>query len=139
MNEKVVQDSLKIASELFETSSKSDNGLNYWMWLAIVECGIIIFLALKRKKSNHTISKKKFKDESLNENIDFGNLINSSFNSLQLYDELKVKCHPDRFPTDMSKNAIAESLFQEISKNKTDIKKLQELKEEAKQKLNINF
>ena len=58
---------------------------------------------------------------------------------IQLYDELKVKCHPDRFPTDKEKNTIAENIFQEISKNKNNVKRLLELKEEASQKLNINF
>jgi hypothetical protein len=52
---------------------------------------------------------------------------------------LKVKCHPDRFATDAEKNVIAENIFQEITKNKTNVKRLIELKEEAKQKLNINF
>ena len=56
-----------------------------------------------------------------------------------MYDELKVKCHPDLFSTDKEKNLIAENLFQEITKNQTNAKRLIELKEEAKQKLDINF
>ena len=40
---------------------------------------------------------------------------------------------------DKEKNLIAESIFQQITKNKTDVKRLLELKEEAIQKLNINF
>jgi len=71
--------------------------------------------------------------------VDFDNIIISSFNSTALYNELKVKCHPDRFATDEEKTIIAENIFQEISKNKTNMKKLLELKEEAKMKLNVNF
>lgn len=81
----------------------------------------------------------KFKKDSLKENIDFDNILKSSFNSIELYNELKVKCHPDRFAPDEAKSMVADSIFQEITKNKTNYKKLIELKEEAKQKLNINF
>ncbi len=66
-------------------------------------------------------------------------MINSSFNSQQLYDELKKKCHPDRFPNDNDKNSIAINLFQEISENKNNSKRLLELKEIAEQKLQIKF
>jgi len=75
----------------------------------------------------------------LDNSIDFDNIINSSFNSNEVYNELKVKCHPDRFPNDDVKNTIAENLFQEITKNKNNIKRLLELKEKAKQELNINI
>jgi len=56
--------------------------------------------------------------KSLKQDIDFDNIINSSFNSLELYDKLKVKCHPDRFPKDKEINIIAENLFQEITRIK---------------------
>lgn len=79
------------------------------------------------------------KERSLKEEIDFGNIIKSSFHTQPLYDELKVKCHPDRFPNDETKNKTADALFQEITKNKTNYKKLVELKERAKLELNINF
>ena len=94
---------------------------------------------MKEKFKSKVTAKQQFKSESLKQDIDFNNIINSSFNSIKLYDELKVKCHPDRFPTDKEKNMLAENLFQEISKNKTNVKRLLELKEEAIQKLNINF
>ena len=83
-------------------------------------------------------AKRRFKKDALGQDVDFDNIIDSSFNSAHLYDELKVKCHPDCFPTDMEKNAIAVGIFQEISKNRNNVKRLLELKEEAIQKLNIN-
>ena len=122
-----------------EQHSEFDKSFNLWMWIAILELGIIAFLLLKGRIRPKETAKQKFKNDSLKQTIDFNNIINSSFNSIQLYDELKVKCHPDRFPTNKDKNEIAVALFQEISKNKTNIKRLLELKEEAKQKLNINF
>lgn len=117
----------------------SHSSNNIWMWVAIVECLIIVGLLLARRKNppNQT-AKQKFKEDAKNEQIDFQNIMESSFKSKSLYDELKVKCHPDRF-TDATKNAIANSIFQEIAKNKTNYKKLLELKEEAQQKLGITF
>lgn len=139
MNDSLMQDSLKVASEAITKSTETPIQTNWWMWLAIAEFGIIAILILREKLKPKDTARQRFKDESLRQDIDFGNIINSSFNSIKLYDELKVKCHPDRFPTDKEKNIIAENIFQEISKNKNNVKRLLELKEEAKQKLNINF
>lgn len=113
--------------------------VNCWMWLSIIELIIIIFLILVlfARKKNNEIS--KIKKESLEQPVDFGHIIDSGFNANKLYDELKKKCHPDRFVTDKEKNIIAEKLFQEISENKSNIKRLKELKLEAIEKLNINF
>lgn len=138
MNDTLLQDSLKLTKQVVTNPTDAHNSFNYWMWLAIIEFAVIIVLILFKSKRKET-AKMKFKNESLKQNIDFDNIINSSFNSTQLYDDLKVKCHPDRFPTDKEKNSIAETIFQEITKNKTNVKRLLELKEEAKQKLNINF
>jgi hypothetical protein len=107
------------------------------MGIAIFELLVIIYLIFSRKKSES--ARLQFRREAKEGDIDFGNIINSSFHVKPLYEDLKVKCHPDRFPNDVEKNQIALELFQEISKNKTNYKKLIELKELAKQKLNINF
>ena len=139
MNDTLLQDSLKLINHTLGNRSESHNYFNLWIWLSIIEFAIIIFLLLKNKNKTKETAKVKFKNESLSQNIDFDNIINSSFNSTQIYDELKVKCHPDRFPNDKEKNAIAQLIFQEITKNKTNVKRLLELKEEAKQKLNINL
>ena len=100
---------------------------------------IILFLLFRRYNTSKSSSIQKFRKDSLEQEIDFNNIINSSFNSKEIFDELKVKCHPDRFPTDKEKNIIADKLFQEITRNQNNLKRLIELKEEAKQKLNINF
>ena len=139
MNDTLIQDSIKVAGQAITKTTETGEQTNWWMWLAIAEFGIIAFLILREQLKPKDTAKQRFKNESLKQEIDFGNIINSSFNSIQLYDELKVKCHPDRFPTDKEKNSIAENIFQEISKNKNNVKRLLELKEEAIQKLNINF
>ncbi len=139
MNDTLIQDSIKVAGQAITKTTETGEHTNWWMWLAIAEFGFIAFLILKEQLKPKDTAKQRFKNESLKQDIDFGNIINSSFNSIQLYDELKVKCHPDRFPTDKEKNTIAENIFQEITKNKNNVKRLLELKEEATQKLNINF
>jgi len=139
MNDTLIQDSIQVASKAISKVTETSDSPNWWMWLAIAEFGIIAFLVIKEQLKSKITAKQQFKSESLKQDIDFNNIINSSFNSIKLFDELKVKCHPDRFPTDKEKNIIAENLFQEISKNKTNVKRLLELKEEAIQKLNINF
>lgn len=139
MNDTVIQDSIKVAGQAITKVTETSEPTNWWMWLAIAELGIIAFLILKEKVKPKDTARQRFKNESLNQDIDFNNIINSSFNSIKLYDELKVLCHPDRFPTNKEKNSIAEKIFQEITKNKNNVKRLLELKEEAKQKLNINI
>ena len=65
--------------------------------------------------------------------------MNSAFLSAELYDKLKVRCHPDRFALDEEKQIIAEDIFQRISKNKANYKILLQLKQEAEEKLNIKI
>ena len=139
MNNIIIQDSIKIASKAISKVNDTGDTTKWWMWIAIAELGIIAFLILKNKYKHKVTAKQQFKSESFKQYIDFNNIIDSSFNSVKLYDELKVKCHPDRFPTDKEKNLIAENIFQEIAKNKTNVKRLLELKEEAIHKLDINF
>lgn len=139
MNDTLIHDSMKSVNQVLAKNSEPSGAFNYWMWLAIIELGVIGFLLWKNKTKTKVTAKQNFKEESLKQEIDFKNIIDSSFNSVKLYDTLKVKCHPDRFPTEKDKNAVAVEIFQEITKNKTNIKRLLELKEEANQKLNINF
>lgn len=141
MNDTIIKDTFQVAKETINKSitSESNEQINWWLWIAFIEFLVIILLVLKQRIKPKESIKQKFKKQSLGQEIDFNNIINSSFNSKQLYDELKVKCHPDLFPTDKEKNIIAENIFQEITKNQNNAKRLIELKEEAKQKLNINF
>ena len=92
---------------------------------------------LRKPKDNRLSDIKK---QVLEEGeIDFANLVNSSFNAEGLYKELLVKCHPDRFAPNSEMMAIANELSSKITKNKHDIKQLKALKEEARNKLNINI
>lgn len=139
MNESLIHDSLQVAEKAISVTADKSDPINIWMWVAIGEFAIIVGLLFARRFKKKPNAKRKFKKETLAQEVDFNNIIRSSFHSTELYDILKVKCHPDKFPTDPELNAIADKLFQEINKNKTNIKRLEELKIEAQNKLNINF
>ena len=49
---------------------------------------VIIFLLFKRKTKVKETVKSKFKTDSLKGEIDFHNIIDSSFNSMKLYDDV---------------------------------------------------
>ena len=117
----------------------ASHGINLWMIIALVELVIIIVLLLSRCArggSSRSDIKRKVMAEG---EVDFGNIMNSSFNAEKVYKELLIKCHPDRFAPDEAKMAIANDLSTLITKHKHDIKRLNELKMEAKAKLNINI
>lgn len=139
MNDSIIRNSLSLAEQAISKTTETTHSTNWWMWFAIAELGVIAYLLIKENLKSKDTKLIQFKQESLRQEVDFDNIVNSSFNSIQLYDRLKVKCHPDRFSTDCEKNAIAENIFQEITNNKNNVKRLLELKEEAKEKLNINF
>ena len=133
-----MNDTIKGLSETTPNNSIFSD-TNWLIWIVLLEFIIIIYLIIKLKSKPEEKVKQKFKKESLEKVIDFNNIINSSFNSKELYDSLKVKCHPDLFPFDESKKTIAEKLFQEITENQNNAKRLLELKEDVKQKLKINI
>ena len=139
MNDSLLQDSVKVAEKAITNATENEITTNYWMWLAIGEFAIIIVLILTRRLKKQPNAKQRFKEESLAQEVDFNNIISSSFHSTELYDKLKVKCHPDRFPTDPELNKIADGIFQELTKNRTNLKRLEELQKEAEVKLKINF
>lgn len=79
----------------------------------------------------------KLRNQILNEEIDFGNVVSSSLLAKNLYDELKKICHPDRFLNEQDINQ-ANELFQLVTQNKGDYNKLLSLKEQIYKELPIN-
>jgi hypothetical protein len=137
MKEKILQDSLNLLNQKFIGLQKSSGSNDIWLGITLIEFALIIYLLFRRgaKKT----AKENYKKEALSTTIDFENIIDSSFNSLKLYNELKVRCHPDKFIDDKEKNKIALLIFQELTKNKGNLKKLEELKSEAINKLDIKI
>ena len=80
-----------------------------------------------REIQNFFLSRRNEKEKRKHE---MSNTINSMFNSQYLYDQLKVKCHPDRFPCDENKRKRAEYLFQELQKNRYNIEILKKIEVE---------
>ena len=81
---------------------------------------------------------QELRQDVLNENIDFMNVMKSAFHAKALYDELKVKYHPDRFYDEDIKE-IADKLFQQITESKEDYNALIQLKEQAEKELTLNI
>lgn len=70
MNEKLIQDSIKVAEKVItKTAELGSEPINWWMWLAIVEFGVIAFVLLNRKfkkpKQQNNISKEKIRKRTL--------------------------------------------------------------------------
>lgn len=70
--------------------------------------------------------KRRSKD-SIDPTMD--NVVNSMFLCQPLYDELKTKCHPDRY-TDTEQAKQAELLFQALQKHRHNYNEMQVLKEQ---------
>lgn len=134
----ITKDSLDILS--------TGNAINFqssiWIWIAIIEFLIILFLIFKLNKVNNNLAfndlTKKDIKKSQKSRIDMDNLMNSINSSRDLYKTLSKKCHPDRF-VNTAKQDLAENIFQEISRNKRDFEKLNKIKLRAEKELNINF
>ncbi len=144
MNEQIANDTLRTIEQISMENVRNMDSINWWLWISIAEFILLLILCIRYLNRNQPdqeqkVAWRKFRKESLKDNVDFDNIINSSFHAAELYDVLRVKCHPDRFPLDMDKNRIAENLFQEIEKNKNNINRLKELQQEASDKLGINL
>ena len=133
-----MDDTLQMTADSLMLSAQQGNSLNWWMIIAIIEQVVIIVLLLSKIKYNSKKqnAKKKVMEEG---EIDWNNTIKSSFGAEPLYKNLIKQCHPDRFEPDKEKVAIANDITERLGKHKHDIQKLNELKDEAINKLNIKI
>ena len=140
MNDSIVSkiDTLLVSNEAENTLvSTSSNWLIYLLIGVIIVLLLILFFIISNMKMKHS-KEYQAKQRILREDqIDWNNTM-YVFKAQELYNQLKVVCPPDRF-TDPQLNSVATDLFQRITKNKTNYKELQKLKEEAIDKLNINL
>ena len=133
-----IQDSVNAVKYSMETMLPQSDS-NLWMWISIFEAICIIVLLLILLGSQNTEIQRQFKANAQKEDVDFNNIIVSSFHAGDLYNQLKKVCHPDRFSSNPELMSKADNLFQQITQNKHDLKKLQELKAEAMKELHINI
>lgn len=140
MNDSIVPkiDTLLVSHEAENALvSTSSNWLIYLLIGVIIVLLLILFFIISNIKMKHS-KEYQAKQRILREDqIDWNNTM-YVFKAQELYNQLKVVCHPDRF-TDPQLNSVATDLFQKITKNKTNYKELQKLKEEVIDKLNINL
>lgn len=113
--------------------------INGWAIIAIIEGLLLLLIFLFQKRHRKEYRYIELKNKAKQEEVDFSNIVNSAFYSDELYNELKIKCHPDKFPNDVRANSIANEIFQEISKNKNSYHKLQILKKRAIRELGLTF
>ena len=137
-------DTLSQVSSAIESTITQETNIWQWIvWILCVLCIIELFIILNQRRRNKPIVIKPvdtLRAQVQNDDpIDFTNIMNSAFLSVDLYDKLKVKCHPDRFASDPVKQAVADNLFQRITQNRVNYKVLLELKQEAERKLNITI
>ncbi len=117
--------------------------INNWMYISIAELLVIVVLGILLFKKKRNKRENFFFDEIIKEDkhaeVDFGNMFNSMFNDSALHDILKKKIHPDRFPNDPEKIAIANELTAQLNESQKNIAKMKEIQSVAKEKLGITF
>ncbi|WP_147299228.1 molecular chaperone DnaJ [Winogradskyella eximia] len=144
-NVQIKKDSISVdsISKVVEVAKINEEfSVNIWLYVAIIEFLIIGFLIYKitKKKTDldfSDISKYKLKSAKSSQ-VDMENVMNSINGSKELYKQLSKRCHPDRF-INSEKQELAETIFQDITKHKRNFQKLSELKERAKEELEIKM
>lgn len=102
-----------------------------YFFLAGIITGLLAYFRSDRYKKKRQLLKQQ-------ENTDFSHVMNNAFLSKQLYDELKGRCHPDKFTTDPMLFEKATEIMALIVKNKHNYQELCRLKERAIEELGIN-
>lgn len=131
MNDSIitVADSLQVSQ-----SSSAANSVSYtWVWLVIsvlIVLSLVILWTRLKLQNYRNIRQQVMQDGS----VDFSSTMNDIFMAKQIYDQLKVTYHPDRF-IDPEKNKIANQLYQEITKNQHNYRCLCNLQKECEDKL----
>lgn len=111
-----------------------------WFYVALMESGVLVALLLYvfRGFREYRIKKHRIK-KTIKEDVAFQNIIKNSIYATEIYDELMEKCHPELFIGDDQREEIANRLFLEINRNKTNYKRLCELKEQARKELKVKI
>lgn len=133
-----------LCSKLSPVSSEvSQSGhfwnFNGWTLLAVAELLAVIVLVFLTQKKEIPSGSRAAKKKIISADVDFGNIVNSAFHAERLYNSMKAKVHPDKFATDEKKCAAALDIFQQMTKYRTDMKKLEELKRRAIDELDVKF
>lgn len=106
--------------------------------LIILSISVFLYLCLyihkNRQPKANRMRINKLKTDIIASEVDFKNILRSSFEATSLYNKLKVKYHPDRFLNPEDKE-IATDIYQEITANKHDYDKLVAIQKIAEKEL----
>lgn len=72
--------------------------------------------------------KAKREEEQWKRSIDYSSIFSTIENGQLLFNQLKIRCHPDRY-AGTDKQALAEELFKQVQANSTNYAKLLLLEE----------
>jgi len=134
-----MNDNIQIMADSISQLASETHSFNWWMLIAILEFVLILFLLFFKRGTTRT-QRSSIKRQVMAEgDINNENLINSMFNAEAMYMTLIRACHPDRFASDEEKVAIANDITERLGMHRHDMNKLNELKEEAIEKLNIKL
>ncbi len=133
------KDTIQAISDTVSSVNTPYSGVDIWMIIALIEA-VLIFILLVSKTNSSNIKKQNIKEKVKAEGeIDFADVLNSSFNAEELYNQLIRLCHPDRYAPDENKMAIANNISTRVTESRYSVKALESLKNEAKEKLNIKI
>ena len=108
--------------------------------LGTVDVAIVEPLRTAKPSAGCRPEREKVKERILREgDVDFSNVIDSSFKAKALYDGLKKVCHPDRFAGDGRLAAKATEIFGLLVRHKHDYAALRGLKERAECELGVKI
>ncbi len=128
-----------IADSVAMLSAAQHQPVNWWMWVSIAEGALVLALLVARCVSRPD-AKAEAKRRVMGEGeVDFKNVINSTFYAQELYKKLIVRCHPDRFEPDENMVAEASRISTLVAENKNNLRLLELLKAEAEEKLNVRI
>ncbi len=138
----IIDSTDKTVAVINSVKHQQEKPVNFFLWISILVFLIVLIVLIKRRVNNKGLdlsdmSKSDIKDVR-KEKLDMENLMNSIHGSRDLYKVLSKKCHPDRF-INQPNQKIAEEIFQEITSNQRNYKKLEALKLRAIKELNISF
>jgi hypothetical protein len=127
----IMQDTVSVVRNV-GAASCADSGYCLWIIVLVAILGLsIVFLFIIGIMNQR---KSKFKKRAMQGEVDMKNVLNSAFLAQKLYDELRVKYHPDRY-LDEEQNREATEISQLLGKYKYDYEQLLKIKERAEESL----
>jgi hypothetical protein len=135
-------DTLKI--ELKDKSSiireKETSKINpLWIWTIFLILLILAFRFINNKRKLQSLDlselKKEEKEKFRNQKVNMIDVMNDINLSKKLYKKLSKKYHPDRFIGEIEHDFF-EKIFQEITENQRDYKKLIEIENKINNQIN---